>query len=130
MFVTVPSGVAAVDFNQPLEGASCLFEKPCGFYCVTKGKPLDAVLPHGFNQLCRFVVPCHFADIEVIVAAVSGNLVLVKKAAGGVAKFLKFIPDCLVGGSGGIQLILILCYVIGVLCIPDAVVKVLESVHV
>ena len=130
VFVAVPSCVAAVDLNQSLKGASGLLEKPCGFHCVTpsggKGKSLDAVLPHGFNQLCRFVIPDHFADVEVIVAAVPGNLVLVKKAAGFFAKLLKFIPDCLVGGSGGVQLILVLCYVVGVLCIPDAVVKVLS----
>ena len=95
-----------------------------------KGEPFDSVLPHGFNQLCRFVVPDYFADVEVIVAAVPGNLVLVKKAAGFSAKLLKLIPDFLVGGSGGVQLILVLCYVVGVLCILDAVVKVLESVHV
>jgi hypothetical protein len=134
VFVAVPFSVAAVDFNQSFEGASCLLEKPCSFYCVTpsggKGEPFDAVLPHGFNQLCRFVVPDHFADVEVIVTAVPGNLILVKKAAGFFAKLLEFIPDCLVGGSGGVQLILVLCYVVGVLCIFDAVVKVFESVHV
>ena len=74
VFVAVPSGVAAVDLNQPLKGTSGLLEKPCGFYCVTpsggKGESLYSVLPHGFNQLRRFVVPDHFADIEVIVTAV------------------------------------------------------------
>ena len=95
-----------------------------------KGESLDSVLSHGFNQLCRFVIPDHFADVEVIVTAVLGNFVLVKKAANLSAKFLKFIPDWLLGGSGGVQLILVLCYVVGVLCILDAVVKVLESVHV
>ena len=74
VFVAVPSGVAAVDLNQPLKGTSGLLEKPCGFYCVTpsggKGKSLDAILPHGFNQFRCFVVPDHFADVEVIVAAV------------------------------------------------------------
>ncbi|MBR4600308.1 MAG: hypothetical protein IKO39_09715 [Treponema sp.] len=134
VFVAVPFSVAAVDFNQSLKGTSGLLEKPCGFHCVTpsggKGESLDSVLSHGFNQLCRFVIPDHFADVEVIVAAVSGNLVLVKKAAGSVAKFLEFIPDCLVGGSGGVLLILCPGGIVGVLCIPDAVVKVLEIVHV
>ena len=74
VLIAVPLGVTAVDFNQSFKGASCLLEKPCGFYCMTpsrgKGKSLDAVLSHGFNQLCRFVVPHHFADVEVIVTAI------------------------------------------------------------
>lgn len=91
---------------------------------------LDAVLSEAGDEAFHILVPYHFADIEVLVAAVSRNLALLKKAAGGVAEFLKFIPDCLVGGSCGALLILGSGCVVGALCIPDAVVKVLESVHV
>ena len=74
VFVTVPLGVMAVDFNQPFKFAAVLLEKPCGFNRAApgggKGKMLDAVLPHGGDKVCHILVPYHFADVEVLVTAV------------------------------------------------------------
>ena len=85
VLVAVPPGVMAVDFNQTFKFAAVLLKKPCGFNCAApcggKGEMLDAVLPHSGDKVCHVLVPYHFADVEVLVAAVAGNLILLEKAA-------------------------------------------------
>lgn len=85
VLVAAEFGVPAANLCQPLKGAAVLLKKPCGFHCAApaggKGELLNAVLPHGGDEPRGFVVPDHLADVEVLVTAVPGNLVLPEKAA-------------------------------------------------
>ena len=83
MLVAVPLGVMAVDFNQTFKFAAVLLEEPCGFNRAApyggKSEMLNTVLSKAGDEAFHILVPDHFADVEVIVAAVPLNFVLVKR---------------------------------------------------
>ena len=74
VLVAVPLGVMAVDFNQTFKFAAVLLEEPCGFNRAApyggKSEMLNTVLSKAGDEAFHILVPDHFADVEVIVAAV------------------------------------------------------------
>jgi len=74
VLVAVPLGVMAVDFNQTFKFAAVLLEEPCGFNRADpyggKSEMLNTVLSKAGDEAFHILVPDHFADVEVIVAAV------------------------------------------------------------
>ena len=116
--------VAAVDFDEAFQGAAVLQKEPCGLDRTApsggEGEVVDAVVPHAGNQGFHILVPDHLADVEVDVAAVSGDLIFSPDAAGcatqrldggggfvvkGSCCFLaRFVGGCVVGLEGFLYL--------------------------
>lgn len=80
----------AADFNQPLQLAAVLLEKPCGINRTApagrKSEFLNTVLPQGGDQQFHILVPDNIVDVQEFVAILSGFVVLSPDARCGTAK--------------------------------------------
>lgn len=103
LFIGEEVFVAAVDFDEAFQAAAVLLEEPSGLDRAApaggKGEVVDAVVPHAGDKAFHILVPDHIVDVEVGVAAVSGDLVFSPDAAGDAAEGLDCVGGLVVDGS-------------------------------